>query len=361
MSFLGKPFKHDLFVSYSHGAFDDSGKSNLKTWSQAFARELEAELRQKVEFGELKIFLDQDHRPGEGVDPMEGLTEQLQDEIGASGLLTVLMSPHYLLSKWCAEERNWWVQCQEKHGLAMKGRIAVARIWPTEVAWPDLLVDKSGEPLIGFTFYTDARPQPHEWPDPTGAKGPFRDELLKMIGRIWQHLAATKEQLDERARLKAEADRLAAASGRVIYLHARQTHAEVWERTGDALAQRGFVVMPAEPDAVERDPDRARTITEHRVETLSACDGLLLLGADGRALDADLVVVGHHDRRLARARSQRLLPCAVLDTAGPVIATLRRKAMARALAIDWIDTTQITWTPEVGSWLVEASGTVERV
>ena len=31
MSFLGEPFKHDLFVSYSHGEFEGSGESNLKT------------------------------------------------------------------------------------------------------------------------------------------------------------------------------------------------------------------------------------------------------------------------------------------------------------------------------------------
>ena len=85
MSFLGEPFKHDLFVSYSHGDFDGSGKSNLKTWSQAFVRELEGELRQHPKFRELKIFLDQHHRPDQGLDPMEALTEQLRDEIGAAG------------------------------------------------------------------------------------------------------------------------------------------------------------------------------------------------------------------------------------------------------------------------------------
>jgi hypothetical protein len=112
MSFLGEPFKHDLFVSYSHGDFDGSGKSNLKTWSQAFARELEAELRQKIEFNGLMIFLDQHDRPDQAVDPMEALTEQLRTEIGATGLLTVLMSPHYLRSKWCGDERDWWLECQ---------------------------------------------------------------------------------------------------------------------------------------------------------------------------------------------------------------------------------------------------------
>jgi len=113
---------------------------------------------------------------------------------------------------------------------------------------------------------------------------------------------------------------------------------------------------------VERDPGRAREVAERRVETLSGCDALLLLGAnDGRALDADLVVIGRQDRHLARARSHRLLPCAVFDTAGAVIATPRRKTMARALDIDWIDTTEASWTPDVASWLVEASADVERV
>ena len=363
--FLGEPFQHDLFVSYSHGDFDGAGQSNLKKWSQAFARELEGELGANPKFPGLRIFLDQHRRPGQSVDPLEPLTTQLQEDIGAAGLLIILMSPHYLLSKWCGDERDWWLACQTKRDLVSDGRIVVARIWPTEEPWPPVLSDERGHPLVGFTFYdltrAELRPQPYEWPDPSGAKGPFRDALLDMVGRIWQRLAIVKEQLTERARRKAEAERLTAASGQVIYLRARKAHAEAWERAGDALIQRGFVVMPGEPDPVERDPKRAREIAERRVDTLSACDGLLLLGADdGRALDADLVVVGRQDRELARARSERLLPCAVLDTAGPLIATLRRKATARALNIDWIDTTHGIWTPEVGSWLVEASAAVER-
>ena len=362
MSFLGEPFKHDLFVSYSHGAFDESGETNLKRWSQAFARELEGELREDPKFRGIKLFLDQHHRPDQGLDPMEGLTEQLQNEISASGLLTVLMSPHYLLSKWCAEERNWWVQCQEQHGLATEGRIVVTRIWPTEDSWPSPLVDKHGEPLIGFTFYTDIRPQPHEWPDPTGAKGPFRDELLKMVGRIWQHLAAVKEQLEERRQRKAEAERLAAKAGQVVYLHGRKAHATPWGRFRQELTQRQFVVAPLQPDPVERDPTRARYIRDLRVDTLTGCDGLLLLGTDdGRALEADLIVVGRRDRESARARSDRLLPCAVLDTAGPASATSRHRELARSLGIHWIDTTRGVWPTEVQSWLIEASGAVERV
>jgi TIR domain-containing protein len=370
MCFLGEPFQHDLFVSYSHGDFDGSGESNLQKWSQAFVRELEKDLRQHPKFGKLKIFLDQDHRPDQGLDPMVPLTDELRDKIAVSGLLTVLMSPHYLDSKWCADERDWWIEAQGKYGLAVDGRIAVARIWSTDSPWtdkpwPKTLVDDKGVSPIGFHFYdlkkAATHPWPYEWPDPTGAKGQFREALQDMVAQVWQRLAAIKEELEALRRRKAEAERLAAASGQVIYLHARKPHAKKWERAGKALIQRGFVVMPSEPDPVERDPKRAREITERRVETMSGCDGLLLLGAeDGRALDADLVVVGRQDRQLARARSERLLPCAVLDTAGPAIATSLRKAMARKLDIGWIDTTRGMWTPKVGSWLVQASAAVEH-
>jgi TIR domain len=366
MSFLGEPFKHDLFVTYSHGDFDGTGKSKLKTWSQAFVRELEDELGLHPKIRGIEIFLDQHKRSDQGVDPMAALTKQLRIEIGAAGLLIVLMSPHYLHSKWCRQERDWWAKCQKKHGLALDGRIAIARIWPTEDPWPKIFVDEHGEPLVGFAFYdlekAPSHPWPHEWPDPTGAKGPFRSALLDMVGRIWQHLTAVKEQLEERRQRPAEAARLAAKAGQVIYLHGREAHAKAWGRARLVLTKRQFVVTPARPDPVERNPKRAREITDRRVEILSGCDGLLLLGTeDEYALEADLIVVGRRDRHSARDRSDRLLPCAVLDTVGPKSATPEYKEMARSLGIHWIDTTRDLWPIEVEGWLAEASAVAEHV
>jgi hypothetical protein len=106
---------------------------------------------------------------------------------------------------------------------------------------------------------------------------------------------------------------------------------------------------------------RLQAVRERRVETLSGCDALLLLGTDdGRALDADLVVVGKHDRQSARARSHRLLPCGLLDTAGAAIATSVRRATARIVQADWIDGTDEGWPVAVRDWLgakgVQAGG-----
>ena len=51
MSYIGKPFEHDLFVSYSHGTIEGAGLSPLKRWSDGFIRELESELRVHPKFG----------------------------------------------------------------------------------------------------------------------------------------------------------------------------------------------------------------------------------------------------------------------------------------------------------------------
>jgi hypothetical protein len=122
MSYVGEPFKHDLFVSYSHGDFDRSGHSNLKKWSMAFVRELEGELSLHPNFREIKVFLDEHHRPDHGLDPMEPLTSELRQEILASGLLIPLISPHYFRSKWCDDELTAWVRGQQEQGLAVDGR-----------------------------------------------------------------------------------------------------------------------------------------------------------------------------------------------------------------------------------------------
>ncbi len=136
------------------------------------------------------------------------------------------MSPHYLESDWCAQERAWWLEAQADLELNPEGRIAVARIWPSEETWPGELTDGQGEPLLGFTLYDRETPalqaRPYAWPDPKGASGPFRDALLEMAGSIGQKLNALKSELEDRRRREAEADRLLAADGQVIYLHARE-------------------------------------------------------------------------------------------------------------------------------------------
>lgn len=361
MSYVGAPFAHDLFVSYSHGS-DAGGEAFLQKWSEAFAQELERELRTDARVrNNMRIFLDKDLRPGRGVDPLEPLSEQLQKEVGGSGMLVVLMSDDYLRSRWCRDEREWWHGAQGGLGLSTNGRIAVVRILPTTETWPAQLLDARGEQLPGFKFHNDhpTAVRPLGWTDrsPDSPSGyafgaAFANTLLDLAGRLYQHLDELKVRAEELRRNEAEARKLSQSGGQSIYLHGRSDRAAAWEKAGLHLTDSGFVVVPGSPDRVEADPERLREIGERRIEAMSACDALLLVGTDdGLALDADLVVVGRHDRQSARARSHRLLPCGVLDTDGAVLATPIRCASARNVQADWLDGTREPWAPRVHEWL----------
>jgi hypothetical protein len=366
MSFLGEPFKHDLFVSYSHGAFAGNHDADLKLWSQTFAEDLRKELARAIEFENVSVFLDESDRHDESIDRAAGLTEQLRRRVHNSALLTVLMTSHYLRSNWCRDERDWWCGKHHPDTLGTDGRILVCRVWPTEEAdWPVELCDERRVPLPGYHCYDRNKhpdtARPFGWRGYARDRDDYIDLLVDLSGDVMQRLRAIKVALEQHRQRDEAAARLAADDGQVIYLHAREAHAKAWERASDSLGQNGFVVLPSEPDPMAREPKAIREIAERRVETMSGCDGVLLLGTnDGRALDADLVVVGRQDRNSARAITDRLLPCGVLDTAGAAVATARRRAMARALGIDWIDAGRDLWPSQLKSWLIEASAAMEH-
>jgi hypothetical protein len=358
--FLGEPFKHDLFVSYSHGAFAGNHDADQKLWSQRLAEDLRKELAGTAEFENISVFLDEADRPDENVPRTEQLTGLLRDRVAGSALFTLLMSPHYLRSKWCRQELDWWCEKHHPDTFGAGGRIYICRVRPSnEGTWPEPLKDIAGY----FCYDRDKDPdraRPFTWRGSQRDLDDYNDLLVHLTGDIMQRLRAMSAALAQRREREKAAANLAADGGQVIYLHAREAHAKAWERASDTLEQNGFLVTPAEPDSIAREPKAIREIAERRVETMSGCDGVLLLGTkDGRALDADLVVVGRQDCNSARAITDRLLPCGVLNTAGAVVATARRRAMARALGIHWIDAGRDLWPGELKSWLIGASAAME--
>ena len=96
MAHLAPEFRHDVFVSYPHGDVNRAGSSPLKTWSQYFAREPEAELQTTPGLQGTAVFLDESKRPEQGLDASNPLTQQLRDAVSGAALLLLLMSPHYL-------------------------------------------------------------------------------------------------------------------------------------------------------------------------------------------------------------------------------------------------------------------------
>jgi len=361
LAYVGEPFRNDIFVSYSHGS-DAQGDPTLQDWSLALVRALEGEMRTVPAFRDsLRLFVDAHDATGRGIDPMAPLTDQLEAQVGASVLLLVLLSPDYQASAWCKAEREWWWQRQASTGVQPAGRVALLRAWPDAPwpggRWPPELSDAAGEPLVGYRFHAGEgyRARPLGWTQwKSGFDPAVREALVGLAGDLCQKLDDVKIAVDRLRAAQADAGRLAGPGGQTIYLHGRADRAAEWERTAEALLAGGYQVLPGEPDPVERDPALLETIREHRVETLTGCDALMLLGSpDGRAIDADLVVVGKHDRNSARARANRWLPCALLDTTGAPVATPVRRATARAMQTDWLDVTHDPLVPVVQRWLVD--------
>lgn len=361
MAYVGEPFRNDIFVSYSHGA-DAQGDATLQDWSLAFVRALKDEIRASPVFrNSLQLFVDAHDASGRGIDPMAPLTDQLEAQVGASALLLVLLSPDYQASAWCKSEREWWWRRQATTGVQPAGRVAVVRTWPEGPwpgdRWPPELSDAAGQPLVGYRFHAGEgfRARPLGWTQwRSGFHPAVQEAVIGLAGDLCQKLYDVEAAVDRQRAARADAGRLADAVGQTVYLHGRIDRAAEWERNAEALLAGGFAVLPGEPDPVERDPARLEALRERRVETLSGCDALMLLGSsDGRAIDADLIVVGKNDRNSARARSNRWLPCALLDTTGAPVATPVRRAAARAMQTDWLDVTHDPLVPVVQRWLVD--------
>jgi hypothetical protein len=145
-------FRHDVFVSYAHGDFDQTGTSLLKGWSLEFKDRLEEELRYAFESinldpSELSIFIDESKQTDQGLDKNGPLTQELRAAASGAALLLVLMSPRYLNSPWCRDELAWWHEQTKKTRAfpEVRNRILVARIWPTgDRPWPEVLCDERG-------------------------------------------------------------------------------------------------------------------------------------------------------------------------------------------------------------------------
>jgi hypothetical protein len=355
MGLLSAHYLHDIFVSYSH--FAVAGEDvPMKQWSRSLKQDLEQELRQEPDFGGVSIFFDEDARPDRNLDPTLPLGAQLQKSIQGAGILVVLMTPHYLGSHWCEKERGWW---QEKNGTCADGagRVFVVRAFPTkDEDWPAFFKDAAGVTVLGFSFLPRSEGQglirPH------GYRGLRRQEydeqLMSLAGRLVLRLRDLQKAIGDRADAKAAAERLTQTEGQSLYLFGRESHAERYVATRDALLRRGYAVF-GKPDPVGEDWTAEQARARERLRLLERCDAMLVVsGDDDESFDGDLAVVGGQCRRLEAGLRTGVKPCAVVDRVGPPVNNPARVASARNLGIDWIDARPASWTSSVAGWLGQA-------
>lgn len=370
MPFLADPFKHDIFVSYSHGDFDGAGHSPLKRWSQQFTNDLNGQLRQIRELDSLSTFLDESQRLDRGVDPTMSLTGQLKDDIRASALLVILMTPHYLASGWCDKEREWWLTENRDAPIEIDGRIFVCRVIPDaklnvdwqsrtdHAAWPDALRD-----LAGFWFHSredvDVATVPFRWEGSTNDVDNYNKVMRELVRRIARRLGEVKARQEQ---LATEATQLAQLAGgsQVIYLHARETQHSAWQEAQQSLQDNGHLVFPGAPETqINSQQIDARTVwtqRQERIRQLVDCDALLLLGTEpSTALETDLLAIGHRDRQNARDLSGKLLPCALLNQTGSPVPITER------FAIEDVDGRMPDWPDDIAAWLRRCGQQMEAV
>ena len=193
MSYLGEPFRHDLFVSYSHGAFEGKHDSDLKLWSQEFAEDLRAEIAGTTELEEICVFLDESERSDESVDRTADLPAHLQQQASESALLTVLMTPHCLRSDWCRQEREWWFEGQHSDTLTADGRVFVCRARPTDdKSWPSQL-----PAAVGYHCYDKNKEpdkaRPYTWRGSERDFDDYNDLLVDLSGDRCNASAPSRE------------------------------------------------------------------------------------------------------------------------------------------------------------------------
>ena len=183
MTVLGPEFQHDLFVSYASGDSEHQGSTQLKTWSLGLAKALKEELLLSFPRRDFNLYIDESDRYGSRLQTHEPLTPQLRDAIQASALFLYLISPHYLFSGWCRQERKWWRdQISRAVFPEVANREFFARIWPVgRDEWPRELCDETGEPPIGTTFFDppgDSRTSRPYWLDRSAKRFKLRPCLI---------------------------------------------------------------------------------------------------------------------------------------------------------------------------------------
>ena len=167
-----------------------------------------------------------------------------------------------------------------------------------------------------------------------------------------------RERAEERRREEAARRRLAEPGGQTFYLYGRETRSHLWERAYDELEQKGFRVLPSEPDPDpgQVGPEKELKAASERVGLLKQCDALVLLRPQpGRYFDMDLVNIGMRDRRSAREDGGAPLPCAVVDLTGIADPNDRQRRFALKSRIEWIEGWRSGWPTELQQWISSAA------
>jgi hypothetical protein len=333
LSYVGKPFDYDLFVSYAHAEAEtkaplirDWSKNNVGRIRELLATALNVEC--DLSGSEVQVFLD-DRVLVSG----QPLTQALREKVQRSALLLVLMSPLYANKSWCLDELEWFFQ-QTAHDGRGQEHCTVLRIQPLgEDAWPKRLRDERGKPVL----YHDLVDPLTELPIClTNLRAPQLEEaLLKPFIEIKGKLTSLRKQLQARRHMTISGTQRP-ADRPVIYFEADPDEEALWQSLKGELRDLA-IVRPANLPQANGDSDPLdREQQKQRQVQFASSDGLVLLHGRCDTWIENAVANGYLDRRLLRQRHLDL-PWAILDRIGapPKIADVYDVPCVPAASGEW--------------------------
>jgi hypothetical protein len=185
-------YKYDIFVSYAHVddiAFPDPSKEG---WVTTFVKCLKLRLAQGLGRSDAySLWMDHELESGQYV------SEQLISNVRSSATLVIILSPGYVASNWCLQERDTFLklirECSERPVFIVERDLIEDRERPRE------LTDRKV-----FRFWTQERagkaPRILGWPCPSSDQEYYNriDDLSRDIVFELKHLRASADTTVEK-------------------------------------------------------------------------------------------------------------------------------------------------------------------
>jgi len=200
-------FRNDVFISYCHGD-NTSGVPDQRGWISDFGERLKVRLRQLLG-APVVVWRDEKKLGGD-----HALDQEIRNQIEGTAVFLAVVTPLYLNSSYCTEEREWFLQTVRDKlfvGTRMRG-IRVVKTPTSEDSHRRIFHDQTG-----FEFFPKVEGEQEEVEEFPPASREFQDQfgkvcqclkgLLKTLRRnhVGVYVAHCPTSLDhERARLVAE-------------------------------------------------------------------------------------------------------------------------------------------------------------
>jgi hypothetical protein len=179
-------YKHDVFISYAH-ADDDPPEGVPDGWITVFFNNLNKRLKQKLGNNDVSVWMDHKDLLNH-----TSLTDQIMAALQQTATFLVVVSPSYLKSKWCGDEREEFLRMIEKRTRSNSHVFLVELDKVERGKFPAEFSD-----LLGYRFWVIDK----ETNVPRTLGTPFPDvkdqEYYNQLNRLSFELAAELERIKQ--------------------------------------------------------------------------------------------------------------------------------------------------------------------